>query len=85
MVSLSRADWKQPLDSAAESHQLPNDRFEQRKAKAKRSRKVDSGMDRKVAPFADVFLAMFMCFISLQAVSSCILFVGGKQPRFDQL
>lgn len=37
----SRADWKQQLDSAAESHQPPNDRFEQRKAKAKRSRKVE--------------------------------------------
>jgi len=37
------------------------------------------------APSADVFLAMFICFVSLQAVASCILFVGGKQPRFDQL
>ncbi len=39
--SLSRADWKQQLDSAAASHQSPNGRFEQRKAKAKRSRKVE--------------------------------------------
>lgn len=41
MGSLSRADWKQQLDSAGESHQPPNGRFEQRKAKAKRSRKVE--------------------------------------------
>lgn len=41
MGSLSRADWKQQLDSAGESHQPPNGRFEQRKAEAKRSRKVE--------------------------------------------